>query len=718
MDSGLKSLVLTSRQKGVELSLERLHHDYALGEEEPDSNLLVKIAMENGLKARLVSFNWQDLTRLGPAFPAIARLKNGNYVIVVGYKPGSEDDDQGEHVLVVDPLIPKSQIEPVAMNPFLEHWDGTLILLKKEFKLTDEERPFSYGWVFGQFLKQKMLLGQLFFVAIVLHFFAVVPVIFIMIVLDKVVNYQSQSTLYVIAGGVLVAYIFNGIFGYLRQYLILFATSKVDVRANSQVFSKLLNLPLSFFQKRSIPDLIKTVQQTNTLRQVLTGKFFAAILDSTALVIFIPILFMYSPLLCAVVFVFAALISANVAIASRVQKDKMKSAAAADSEKQLVLMNSVSGIETVKSLALEPVQKHEWQDAAAHQIIANLELGKANAVTSQISSTLQQMMTVAVIFIGVQLVFSGELSAGVLIGANMLAGRITGPLVQLVSLAMDMEKVSIAVKMLASVMNTRGESGRRGLVPDILGGIEFKDVSFTYEDETKALDGVTFSIPPRQKIGLVGRSGAGKTTIARHIQGTLRPDEGTITVDGEDLRSVDLGHLRMNIAVVNQDACLFKGSIRSNILKPSPGSTMAQVLWASKMVGLHEDIESLADGYETILEESGANLSECLCKKIAIARALIRNPRILVLDEPFASFDVESEIMIKDRLSEIGRGRTLIIISSRISHVMDCDQILVMEQGKVVQTGIHNELVATGGVYKERWRMEETLMGPAYSPTP
>ncbi|MDP6927558.1 MAG: ABC transporter transmembrane domain-containing protein, partial [Rhodospirillales bacterium] len=408
-----------------------------------------------------------------------------------------------------------------------------------------------------------------------------------MIVLDKVVNYQSQSTLYVIAGGVLVAYIFNGIFGYLRQYLILFATSKVDVRVNGQVFSKLLDLPLSFFQERSISDLVKTVQQTNTLRQVLTGKFFAAILDSTALVIFIPILFMYSPLLCAVVFVFAILISANVAIASRVQKDKMKSAAAADSEKQLVLMNSVSGIETVKSLALEPVQKHEWQDAAAHQIIANLELGKANAVTSQISATLQQMMTVAVIFIGVQLVFSGELSAGVLIGANMLAGRITGPLVQLVSLAIDMEKVSIAVKTLASVMNTRGESGRRGLVPDILGGIEFKDVSFTYEDGTKALDGVTFNILPRQKIGLVGRSGAGKTTIARHIQGTLRPDEGMITVDGEDLRSVDIGHFRMNVAVVNQDACLFKGSIRSNILKPSPGSTMAQVLWASKMVGLH-----------------------------------------------------------------------------------------------------------------------------------
>lgn len=718
MDTGLKSLALSSRQHGVELSVERLRHDYAVGEEEAAPELLVKMARENGLKARNVNFNWRALSRLGGAFPVVARLKNGHYVIVLGYKKDSENDDIGEHVLVIDPQFPKSQVDPVPKNQFLEHWQGSLILLKREYKLTDEDRPFSYTWVFGQFMKQKALLAEMFIIALIMHVFAVLPAVFIMIVLDKVVNYRSFSTLYVIAGGVVVAYFFNGIFGYLRQYIILFITSKVDIRLNAQVFSKLLDLPLSFYQKRSISELTKMVQQTNSLRQVLTGKFFATILDSTALVVFIPILFMYSPLLCAVVFIFALLISTNVFIASRVQKGKMKAAAAADGEKQLALMHSVSGIETVKSLALEPVQKREWEDATANHIMANLELGKSSAISTQISSTLQQLMTVVVIFVGVQLVFSGDLSAGVLIGVNMLAGRVTGPLVQLVSLAIDMEKVSTAVKMLASIMNTRGETVHRGLIVDILGGIEFINVSYTYEDGPKALNDVSFVIPPRQKVGIVGRAGAGKTTMARHIQGLLKGDEGTITIDDHDIRSIDLGHLRMSVAVVTQETCLFKGTIRDNIMKPSPGATMAQVLWSSKLVGLHEDVEQMSDGYETPLEEGGTNLSECMRNKIAMARALIRNPRVLILDEPFASFDIESEIAIKDHMEKIGRGRTLIIISSRVSHVMDCSQILVMEQGKVVQTGTHKELVAKNGVYQERWWLEKMLMGTAFSSEP
>ncbi len=715
METGLKSLVLASRQHGVDLSIEQLRHDYALGEEEASQDLLVKMARENGLKARGVNFSWRDLTRLGAAFPTVAHLKNGNYVIVVGYKPESDENELGEHVQVIDPLSPKPQVEPLPKDQFLEHWDGSLILIKREFRLTDEDRPFSYAWVFGQFLKQKALLAELLTIALILHIFAVLPAVFIMIVLDKVVNFKSLSTLYVIAGGVVVAYIFNGIFGYLRQYIILFITSKVDVRLNAQIFSKLLDLPLGFFQKRSITDLNKMVQQTNSLRQVLTGKFFAAILDATALFVFIPILFMYSPLLCAVVFVFALLISSNVIISSYFQKNKLKTAAAADGEKQQILMNSISGIETVKSLALEPVQKREWQEAASHHIIANLELGKVNAVNSQISATLQQLMTVAVIFIGVQLVFSGDLSAGVLIAVNMLAGRVTGPLVQLVSLALDMEKVAVAVGMLASVMNTRGETAQRGLVVDILGGIEFKKVSFTYENGPKALDEVSFEILPRQRVGIVGKAGAGKTTLARHIQGMLKPDEGTIAVDNQDLRSINLGQLRMNVSVVPQETILFKGSVRENIMKPSPGATMAQVLWASKLVGLHEDIEDMADGYETNLEAGGMNLSESIRKKIAMARALIRNPRILILDEPFSSFDVESEIAIRDHLNKIGRGRTLIIISSRVSHVMDCEQILVMDHGRVVDTGNHENLVGKTGVYQERWWLEEMLIGSSFS---
>jgi len=708
MHSALKSLVLTARQHGIDLSVDRLRHDYALSDDEVDDGLLVEIARDNGLKARNGTFRWRDIPRLGAAFPVIARLKNGTGVIITGHK-ADDGNGTGEHVLVIDPLSSNPVVEAVAKEQFLAHWDGSLVLVRREYGLTDDDRPFSFAWLAGRFLQQKVLLAELLAIAFILHGFAVLPAIFIMIVLDKVVNYQSTSTLYVITAGVIVAYVFNGVLGYLRQYIILFATAKIDVRLNARVFTKLLDLPLSYFHERSVPAVTRTLQQTTTIRQVLTGKFFAAILDATSLVVFIPILYFYSPLLCAIVFLFAFLISTNVVIASRYQKDKLATATSADSRKQSILATSVTGIETVKSLALEPIQKREWEEAIAHHIMAHLDLGKLNAASSSISATLQQLMTVAVIFIGVQLVFDGSLSAGVLIAVNMLAGRVTGPLVQLVSLATDFEKITAAVNTVASILNTRGESGRGGLVADIIGGIEFHGVSFTYPGGPKGLDNVSFEVRPRQRVGIVGPAGAGKTTLARHIQRLLKPDEGTITIDGQDIRNLDLGHLRIAVAAVTQETTYFKASIRDNILKPYANATMARVLWASKMVGLHEDVERMADGYETLLEEGGTNLSTGQRQKIAIARALIRNPKILILDEALSNFDVDSEVGIMKQMRQINGGRTLVVITNRLHQVTDSDLILVMNEGRLVQSGTHRELASETGLYAELWRKELSL---------
>ena len=716
MSSAIKSLALTARQHGMQLSIDRLQHDYGVGDDEVDDKLLVKMAVDNGLKAKHTIFNWNALTRLGKAFPVIARLGNGTCVVLTGYTAGSDELGTEETVSVLDPGSPNPAVEKVGRELFMSHWNGSVVLIKRQYRLSDEDRPFSVGWIFAEYLKQKILIGQLFMVAMILHMFAVLPAVFIMIVLDKVVNYKALSTLYVIAIGVVIAYLFNGILGYLRQYIILFTTSKLDVRLNTKVFSKLLDLPLAYFQEKPLSAISKTVQQTVSLRQILTGRFFSAILDSTSLLVFIPILFFYSPLLCAIVIGFAILISTNVIIASRYQKGKLTEAAAADGAKQAVLMNSVSGIETVKSLALEPMQKREWEEAIANHIVANLELGKVNAISAQISSTLLQLMTVAVIFVGVQLVFADELSAGILIGVNMMASRVTGPLVQLVTLVTDYEKVTVAIQSLASIMNTRGEVGRQGMVTDIVGGIEFKGVSYTHENGTKILDNVSFKIEPRQRVAIVGRAGSGKSTLARLIQGLMPADEGIINIDDHNIQVMDKRHLRVSISAITQDSSLFKASIRENIIKPYPGATMAQVHWAAKMVGLHSEVESLSDGYETVLDEGGANLSVGQRQKIALARALIRNPRVLILDEAFSIFDVESEVEIRSHMPQIKTGRTIISITNRTSQAMDCELILVMDKGKIVATGDHASLSSKAGIYRTLWEMENQLMGERLAP--
>ena len=707
MDSGYRSLYLVARQHGLDLSLDRLRDGAAADADEPPPGRLVRLAKDNGLSARSKTFGWSDLAKLGKAYPVVARLRSGAYAIVTGYRPAT--DDAPECVTVIDPTASDPRAEQVDRDTFLEHWDRTLILLRRDWRLTDVDRPFSMAWLVGRFLQYKYLLAGLVLVSFVIHLFAVLPAVFIMIVLDKVVNFHATSTLYVITAGVVIAYLFNGILSFLRQYIVLFLTAKIDVRLNADVFGKLMNLPLDYFHTHTLPNVAKTVQQTTTIRQVLTGKFFGAVLDATSLIVFVPILYFYSPLLCAVVIGFAIAISANVIISSQVQKTRLNKAAAADGEKQKILMQSVTGIETVKSLALEDVQKVQWQEALARHITAHFDLGKLNAATQTVSATLQQLMTVAVIFIGVQLVFAGSVSAGVLIAVNMLAGRVTGPLVQLVTLATDLQKMSVAVDMLASVMNSRGESARRGLTSDIIGGIEFRNVTFEYPDGSKGLDDVSFQIKPRQRVAIVGRAGSGKTSILRLIQRLLTVSSGTISIDGQDVRNTDMGHLRHNIAAVTQEPGFFAGTIRENLLKPMPNAPTARLVWATKLVGIHEEIESLPEGYETELEEDAANLSMARRQKLAIARALVRNPKILILDEAISGFDVDSELDLRGRLGEINDGRTLVISTHRLSQTVDSDLILVMDGGRLVQSGNHDQLAAQPGLYAELWKQEMLL---------
>ena len=709
MQSAFKSLLLVARQHGIELNVERLQHEYATGDDEAGDKILVKAARKYGMTAKKVRFRWKNLAQMGKAFPAIARLKSGSCVVMTGFKAASEDKSTPGHVLVVDPASPAPKVEKIPEEQFTSLWDGNMVLVRRDYSLTDDDRPFSSAWLVGGFLKQKGLMFGLVFIAAILHLFAVLPVVFIIIILDKVVNYQATSTLYVITIGVIVAFIFNAVLGYLRQYIILFATSRVDIRLNAKVFYKLLNLPMNFFQKREPSAILKTVQQTNTIRNILSGKYFAAILDSTALIIFIPILFFYNPLLCAIVIFFAMMIAANVIITARIQKKELSKAVGADNLKQSVLSNSISGIETIKSLAIESIQNREWEEAIYKHTEANFEIGKINAISAQVSGLLQQLMTVALLFVGVHLVFSGDLSAGVLIGVNMLGGRVTTPLVQLVTLRMDMEKLNNAVSSLEVILNTRAEPVRKGITSAIVGGIKFKSISFNYPDGTKALDSVSLSIKPRARVAIVGTPGSGKSTLVRLIQKLMKPNSGSILLDEQDIRVMDPGKLRSSLAVVNEDTILFGGSIRDNIRMPYPNATMPRITWAAKIVGLHDEVELLPDGYETQLIDGGTNLTAGQRQKIAMARALIRNPKILVLDGVFSHFDVEGVLDLKQHMNEIASGRTLILISKQLAPISNFELILVMDKGKLVEWGNHRTLIKYNKLYANLWQKEVAI---------
>ena len=396
---------------------------------------------------------------------------------------------------------------------------------------------------------------------------------------------------------------------------------------------------------------------------------------------------------------------------SKQQREAMANAGKADKVRQDFLSIAVNGIENVKGLALEPGLKEAWRDIEANYIINAEEMQKKTGVLQNITSTINQLMTAMVIFVGVHLVFNGGLSAGILVGFNMLAGRVSKPIIDLVTLKTEINKLRQSLQVISSIIDANSETTVRGQKPQLMGQISFKNVEFGYEDHTKIIQNVNMEINPRQIVGITGRSGCGKSTLAKLIQGLYRPQSGIVALDNIDLRLMDLSHVRSQVSLVGSDSYFFPGTIRENISRPMPNSSMDRITWAAKKVFAHEEIETFVDGYETHLEENASNMSTGFRQKLAIARALIRNPRILILDDAISGFDVDSEIKLYDALGDIAVGRTVIIVSNRLWHLRLCNKIFVLEDGKISQEGSFENLKNLPGFFGETYSKQMSILG-------
>ena len=551
---------------------------------------------------------------------------------------------------------------------------------------------------------------QVIIVALILNIFAVVPAVFMMLVLDKVVNYEAYSTLYVITSGVIVAYLFNGILGFLRAYLLDFLSQKVEAKLSVRVFEKLISLPMQRFHRESA-NFLRFTSQISVIKNTLTQKIFSTALDSISLLVFIPILFFYSPVLFMVVFSFSILGAFASIIYSKRQRDSMGKLSKAEAKRQEFISVSVNGIENVKGLALEPSLKEQWRELEANFIIASEDMQKKSATLNNISSTINQLMTAMVIFVGVHLVFSGSLSAGILVGFNMLASRVSRPIIDLVTLKTEVGKLVQSLQLVSGIVDANTETTAKGQKPQLMGQISFRNVEFGYDDNTKILKNVDLEINPRQIIGLTGKSGCGKSTIAKLIQGLYRPQSGIVALDNVDLRLLDLSHIRSQVSLVGSESYFFPGTIRESISRAAPNSSMDKITWAAKKVYAHDEIESFPDGYETFLEENATNLSTGLRQKLAIARALIRNPRVIILDDAITGFDVDSEIKLYDALSDIALGRTVIIVSNRLWHLRICNKIFVLDNGVITQEGSFEELKNNRGFFGETFNKQISVLG-------
>ncbi len=704
----LYSFVTIAKHHNTPVDIRELMHEYAVGDDEITDNLFKEIASNQRFKTRKVSLKWSQLQKSNTVFPCVAIKKNGKFAVFCGIR---KNEDESFSAVLLDPesdaVNTPDRFTFLSQEEFAEEYTGKFFLLKKIYKLSDENQPFSLRWFVPEFMKNWGIFAQIALMVVLLTVFSLITPLFFQIVVDKVLVNQAYNTLNVLGIGILCAVVLNSLVNYVRSYLLLFATNKIDISTATKAFTHLMKLPVDFFDRIPSGVLLKHMQQMEKIRGFLSGQLFFTILDIFALCLFIPFLLFYSTTLTLIVLAFSLLMALVIACLIKPFQRRLDELYQAEGKRQSMLVESIHGVKTVKSLALEPVEQKIWNDSTAYAIKSYFRVGKISMTASSISQMLEMMMTICVIWVGAHLVFGHAISIGALIAFQMLANRVTGPLVKMVGLIHEYQQIALSVKMLGVVMNTPPEPAGGGVRNSFKGNVSFEDVSFRYRpDLPEVIKRFSLDIPAGSTIGFVGRSGSGKTTVTKLLQGLYPVTSGLVKIDGIDIREIDKAHLRRNIGVVLQENYFFSGTVRANIAMPKQNATLEEIIYAAKLAGADEFVQKLPRGYDTVLEENASNLSGGQKQRLAIARALLTNPPILIFDEATSALDPESEEVIRRNLRNIAKGRTVIIVSHRLSIVSHADKIVAIDQGVISAAGTHKELLQQPGIYKEFWTQQ------------
>ncbi|MEI7605998.1 MAG: peptidase domain-containing ABC transporter [Rhodospirillaceae bacterium] len=701
--TALRCLFILAQHRGIQISPELLSSPST----DDTTRLLLRLMKAVELSGKVLrKQKWEQIISLGSAYPILAMLKDESWVIIVG----AIDIGGGNFSLaVLDPRNEGEGTTLVSREEFEELWGGRALLCKRVYRLDDASQPFGLRWFGNVLLPHAHYLRDMAILSVTLTAIAFTTPLMFNLIIDKVVAHHSYLTLWALVAVFTVIALFEGMFNYTRSILTMFLSNKADAHLASKTYEHVLSLPLPFFESMSTGVLVRNILQTEAIRAFLTGPLFQTLLDLSTMPLLLVGLMFYSFKLTGVVLLFSLAIAGVTASLIPVFRRKLDYLYSAEGARQADLVETVHGIRAVKSLALEPVRQKMWDSKVVAAIQCRASVFYVNTGGVTLVQILQKLMTIAILCVGVSEVFDGNMTIGGLVAFFMLSGNVSGPLIQVVSLINEYQQVALSVKMLGSVMNHPPERspGQHGIHPAITGEVNFEGVTFTYNGASKpALDRVSFHIEEGQMIGVVGRSGSGKTTITRLIQGINVPQEGLIRLNGTDIRHIDLNHLRRNIGVVLQENLLFRGTLRDNIAATKPDAPLEEVMEAARLAGADEFIDRLPLSYETFVEEGATNFSGGQRQRVAIARALLSQPRLLIFDEATSALDPDSEAIIQQNLADLARGRTMVIVSHRLASLIAADVILVLERGEVVDFAPHSVLLERCDIYRHLWHQQ------------
>ncbi|USI72798.1 peptidase domain-containing ABC transporter [Sphingomonas morindae] len=675
-----------------------LAHELAVGRRPAAGRDIVRGARLLGLRARVL--NGQTAARLEAApRPLVIGLRNGRYGVLRRIR--------GEDALALPGGGGPKRIGSAALA---EIWSGEMILIAPEREPLEPGDRVDWRWFGGTVWRYRRPLAQVLVASLFVQLFALVTPLFFQIIIDKVLVHKAYDTLMLVGGALVVINVFDVLLQWLRSYVLTHTSSRIDVELGSQLYRKLLRLPLGYFEQRPTGQTVARVREIENIRSFLTGQGLTSLIDCLFTIIFLAVLFLYSVKLGIIVTVMVPAYMLVVMLIRPWLRRRVNERFNRSAESQQFLVESIVGAATLKAAAVEPFAAQQWEERLALYVGAAFRTQMLGTTGQMLIQYLTKLSTVLILFFGAQEVIEGRLTVGGLIAFNMIANQMTAPVLRLANLWQDFQQVQVSVERLGDILNTPAEpeGGTAGQTPPPLkGAIAFRGVTFRYAPETKpVLRDIDLAIAPGEVIGVVGPSGSGKSTLAKLIQRLYLPEAGQIRLDGRPAEDVHTAWLRRQIGVVLQENLLFNRTVHENIALAAPKMPRAKVIAMARLAGADEFIRALPEGYDTRIVERGANLSGGQRQRLAIARALARDPRILIFDEATSALDFETEAIIQANMKQIVAGRTVIIVAHRLAAVRDCDRIIGLRDGRIVESGSHAELLAAGGLYAGLWALQ------------
>ncbi len=699
---------LTTRRHGVYINREEV--DKKFPESDPPQTIreLNRFLADKKLEANPINISIDDFKDKNFVFPCAVPFNNGESIIALSvFKK-----EDVYFIKFLDPLDPQARQQEVEINEFEKLWKNIVISVNALRGIESKERPFDVKWFLPELWKCRYMLLCAFIISILLNILSFTPIIFIQISLDKVVGYKAISTLYVLTAGVVVALLFNAIMGFVRDYIFNYIGDMLESRIATDIFDKLLGLPLIQVQGDNIAKFNGSMQSITALRNTIVMRVFKVVFDLTAVLVFVPVMFAYNFLMGIIVLGFALLMGFNKIIFNNIANKSPEILNGVENSKNSLIRETLHGMTMLKEFEEEESERKNWRKSAAASIILRSKKNQSNSTSTEINGFLQQAMTITIIFTGVQLVFAEQLSAGSIIAINMVAGKLTSPIIAAITLFGERSQILTLISRISDIWDKGSEQMGAGVHSTISGRYIFENVSMSFGD-VKALNGLSFDLTPKSKVAVVGPTGAGKSTLLNMIAGTYRPTEGKMEIDGVGFNQYDLSYYRSQVMLLDKNPIFFKGTIEDNMSRVTHNIGKNELAHIFALTGFDEHLQKLPEGIHTEIDETATQLAGGAASLLALSRALLANPKVLLLDEFADSLDIDTRIKLQDNFSSITADRAVVDAQNVISHELDSisnyDKIIVLDGGKVVGQGKHDRLVIDCEVYRQMLEKEKKL---------